>query len=384
MEKIDFIEKLLHQKKLSNQQRERIIDLAMKQNNEVTNLENRLKKVEELVLCKTLGTNKVNVLSEVNPTYYKQNTDFKRKHVPKEMVKFLYKFSSEDKFKWFTHEPDLKIEKINYQNLLNQIKKKLYYPNLNYSTTGFIKNFLFKTDVEIYYPHQKINLTYGSKVIQEQLEKGKNPFKIKVEDTYFKNAIESFKCAIEFRIDYGEKLKFSYLIKDFFLTHLSLDFTDSYTDRFNKIGKSMNTFMDMNNFFAGLGKIIKWINHHKSLSTEIEIDLTNNEDDYTLTIFHKNSHIPREATHQKLKGISGDFETLRKYWFSIVDFEIQADFKSNSISRPYSISALDSNTFMSKQKNNYILSENTIALINDLDTVGGVKYLVKIFKTKNL
>jgi hypothetical protein len=30
MEKIDFIEKLLHQKKLSNQQRERIIDLAMK------------------------------------------------------------------------------------------------------------------------------------------------------------------------------------------------------------------------------------------------------------------------------------------------------------------------------------------------------------------
>ncbi|MCH8535885.1 MAG: hypothetical protein LAT51_12500 [Flavobacteriaceae bacterium] len=384
MNKFEFIEGLLANRQLTQLQRDRLMRLALKELNIDSDLENRLKKLEESLLSKTFLANNINVLNENRPTYLKQKVEFKRKHLPKEMVKFLYKFSSEDRFKWFTHEPDLKIEQINYLYLLDQIKRKLYYPDLNYSTTGLINNFLFKNEVEIYYPQQKINLTYGSKAIQERLEKGENPFKIKVEDTYFKNVIETFKCAIEFRIDYGEKLKFSYLIKDFFLTHLSLDFTDSYTDRFNKIGKSINTFIDTNNFFAGMGKIIKWINHYKSLSTELEIDLADNDDNYMLTVFHKNSYISKDVAHQKLKGISGDFEILRKYWFSIVDFEIQADFKKNGKIKPYSISSLDNNTFMRIVSSNYVLSENSITPINDKIKVDGVKYLVKIYKTKNL
>lgn len=382
MDKHTFIKKILSDKKITQHQRERILRLAAREIGEDGSLEERVRRVEGLIFSNNAQTFKTpNVLNEDSTTYHKENRVFKRKHLPKEMVKFLYKFSSDDKYKWFTHEPDLKIEEINYLNLLNYIKKKLYYPNLNYSTTSFIQKFLFDTTAKIYYPDQKISLTYGSKEILDRLENGDNPFTIKVGDTYFKNTIESFKRAIEFRLDYGEKNRFSYLLKDFILANLSIDFTETYTKRFNKIGKTLNTYIDTNNFFSGIKKLINWINHYKSFSKELEIDLEENQDFFSLIIFHKNSYIPTKASNHKLKGTSGDFGTLRKYWFSIVDFEIQADLKMNNTLVPYSIVALDKNTGMYDRNN---LSENSISQKNDTEKVGGVKYLIKIYKTKNL
>lgn len=383
MNKFDFIKTLLENNRVTPHQKERILSLAAKELKQVGSLEQRMKRVEGLVFSNNVETynNSAYVLNEKSNNYNKKNRVFIRKHVPKEMVKFLYKFSSDDKYKWFTHEPDLKIEEINYPNLLSHIKKKLYYPNLNYSTTSFIQKFLFDTTVKIYHPYQKISLTYGSKAIVEQLENGENPFTIKVEDAYFKNSIESFKRAIEFRIDYGEKNKFSYLLKDIFLEHLSLDFNETYTERFNSTGKTINTYIDTNHFFSGIKKIIEWINHYKSFSTELEIDLEENEDFFSLIIFHKNGYMPTKASNHKLKGTSGDFGTLRKYWFSIVDFEIQADLKTNNTLIPYTIIALDKNTGMDDRNN---LSESSIFQKNDVEKIGGVKYLIRIYKTKNL
>jgi len=391
MNKIDFIEKLLKHKELSHSQRGRIIGLALNEfKKDGVSLDEIIKRIETIegFIEKSKNTkNNPGVKQSKNKAQQSIAKNLAipiKNHSPKEMVKFLFQFSTNDSFKWFTHKPDLRVDDINYLNLLDNFKRfKLPY-SLNYATIMFIRSFFQKKPdsnsdkLHIYFPEFMTELNYSNERVLSEIKNGINPFDIRIGEIYFVDIINKFKCAIEFRLD-KEKYKFSVLFKQFITDKVSIDFKKEYTNDFKKNAKSLSTYVDVNNFFRGINLIlVEWINGYKSLSNELIIDLKDEEENdyYLLTILHKGSKIEYEPYSPKLNGLGGNLEPLRKYWFSVVDFEIQADFSKNDTS--YKIIFLDSKTKMTVK--NPKLTENVILPLQD--SVGGVKYLIKIYKNK--
>ena len=361
-DKYDFIHELLSHKKLTQEQKEQILSLGakeLKNDKELGNvLEERVARLEKIV----------------NNETPEKPTDFIKFHKPKDMIKFLYQFSSEEEFKWFTHEPDLKINEINFLSKIDNIKKIKFPFNLNYSTILFIKSFFLKDEkLSVFYPEFSTDLTYSHEKVLSEILKGINPFDIVINQVSFVDIINKFKHTIEFRLD---NLKYSFvtLFMDFISSKISVDFNEKYTDDFLKVSKVLTTYIDVNNFFRGIYILIEWINKYKSLSNELIIDLKEENDYYLLILLHKGSKIYHDPFSLKLNGLGGDFDTLRKYWFSVVDFFIEADFSENKM--PYQIICLNKETHLTFT--NPRLSENKIVPLQEC--VGGVKYLIKIYK----
>lgn len=308
-----------------------------------------------------------------------------RYHSPKEMVSFLYSFSKDEKFKWFTHDAEGLSEKINYRRyieLFENISKQSIVYHLNLSTVSFVKDFILGKNFKIEFPKFQSSLTYQNEELLQKLDNGDSPFKIIVDGIHFVDNIKRFKNAIEFRLDAGDDYKFNFLIKDFITDRISVDIIEKYTKRFNDLGNSLTTYIDVNNFFKGLSIIIDWLNNYKSISKDLEVDLEEEEGYYKLVIFHKGSYFSHEPDSEKIKGLSGDFSKLRKLWFSIVDLEIQADLGKMGNTIPYSMVCLDKDIHMQIIKDNpAILNKNKIKKLNL--PIGGVKYLIKIYKNKS-
>jgi len=363
--KYDFIQELLESKKLTQEQKTQILSLStseIKKDKELgVVLEERVAKLE--VMIKNKGGS--------NPPG--QPEEKVKTHSPKEMVKFLYQFSSDEQYKWFTHKPELKVEEINYLSKIENFKKIKFPFNLNYYTILFIKSFFLEDEkLSVFYPDFTSVLTYSNERVLNEIRKGINPFDIVINEFSFVDIINKFKHAIEFRLD-NDKYKFDNLFMDFITNKLSIDFNEKYTDDFLKNSKSLTTYVDVNNFFRGIYIIVEWVNKYKSLSNEIIIDLKKENDYYLLILLHKGSKIHHNPFSIKLNGLGGDFETLRKYWFSIVDLEIEADFAENN--KPYRITCLNNETQLTFI--NPKLSENLILPLQE--SVGGVKYLIKIY-----
>jgi hypothetical protein len=134
----------------------------------------------------------------------------------------------------------------------------------------------------------------------------------------------------------------------------------------------------VNNFYRGLKVIIGWLNDYKALSNQVFIDLQNEEDYYILVIFHKNSYFQTDPFSSKFSGTAGNFGISRKYWFSIVDWVIDADCVYDGKTEAYNFICLNEYTELVKTE----LTPNRIEKKNSL--VGGVRHLIKIFKTKDL
>jgi hypothetical protein len=306
-------------------------------------------------------------------------------HSPKKMVSFLYNFSKDERFKWFTHDAEGLSEKINYKKyieLFENTSRQNFGYNLNLSTVSFVKEFILGKNLNIEFPRFQSHLTYQNEKLLQKLDDGENPFKVVIDDIHFVDIIKRFKNAIEFRLDAGDDNKFSFLIKDFITDRISPDILEKYTKSFNNLGNSLTTYIDINNFFKGLSIIIEWINNYKDLSTDLEIDLQEDEGYYKLIIFHKGSYFSHEPNSEKVKGLSGDFSKLRKFWFSVVDLEIQADLGKRDNSIPYSIIRLYKDSQIQIRKDNpATLNGNKIVKLNL--PVGGVKYFIKIYKNKS-
>lgn len=363
-DKYDFIQEILSNKKLSQKQKEQILSLGakeiMKDKELGVVLEERVARLEKIV-------------NNEPPEKPKELIKF---HKPNDMIKFLYQFSSEEEYKWFTHEPDLKINKINYLIKIENFKKIKFPFNLNYSTILFIKSFFLKDEkLNVFFPDFSTDLTYSNERVLSKILKGINPFDIVINQVSFIDTINKFKHAIEFRLD-NPKYSFVTLFMDFITNKISVDFNEKYTVDFLKNSKSLTTYIDVNNFFRGIYILIEWVNKYKSLSNELIIDLKEENDYFLLILLHKGSKINQNPFSPKLNGLGGDFDTLRKYWFSVVDFEIEADFSENN--KSYHIICLNNETQLTFT--NPKLSENRIIPLND--SVGGVKYLIKIYKNK--
>jgi len=361
-DKYDFIQEILSNKRLTLKQQKKLFDLTSKEIRKDKffgfGLEERITKLEK----------------ELSNTKTPINEELSKIHSPKGMVKFLYQFSSDEQYKWFTHKPDLKVDEINYLSRIENFKKIKIPFNLNYSTILFIKSFFLKDEkLSVFHPGFTTELTYSNEKILTEIKKGINPFDIIINKISFVDIINKFKNAIEFRLD-KDKYKFDNLFMDFITNKISVDINEKYTYDFLKNSKILTTYIDVNNFFRGIYIIMEWVNKYKSLSNELIIDLKEENDYYLLILFHKGSKIHHDPFSLKLNGLGCDFDTLRKYWFSIVDFEIEADFAENN--KSYHLICLNNETQLSFT--NPKLSENLIIPIQD--SVGGVKYFIKIYK----
>ena len=140
----------------------------------------------------------------------------------------------------------------------------------------------------------------------------------------------------------------------------------------------MRIYCDINQLFNAVKQICEWIVLSKAKSNEVEINLTDSDEYYLFEIFHKNSYIPICHTDEKLKGLSGEFDKVRKMLLSVADWEIITTLKSKGQLEDYKIVCLDHNTELTEN----VLTPNKIELANQ--QVNGVKHLLKLYKTQDL
>ena len=377
-DKYDFIQEILEDKKLTPAQRERVFELTkveiQKDGHLGKDLEQRISVIEQKI--KSDFNNSADSIRNSNRSL--------KKHRPKEMVKFLYNFSQNDSFKWFTHKPDS--TNIDYSVIFIEIEKKLKdlgTSNLNLNTVSFVKDFLqSEGKLKIEFPESfESEMTYGNKEVQKQLFESQNPFRIEINGKYFSDVINRFKNSIEFRLG-SEEYPFKKYFKKFIKQKLGVDFVNNlvFTESFNNLSQSLNLFIDVNNLYRGIEKVLEWILKYKSFSTNVIIDMEEEEEKeyYELIIFHKDSFIERNPENSKFIGNSGDLQTVRKYLFSIVDFRLEADLLTRGEKRSFDFLFLSNEAEMYIEPGNVFFSESIKRQLND--SVGGVKYKFRMYK----
>jgi len=378
--KIDFINDLLSSKKLHLEDKTKILDLTKSElkNIEIGNedIMNRIEKIEGLMKKGILNP----IENDSKMPIQKENS---KKHSPKTMVKFLYRFSIDEKFKWFTHSPDGLLMGFDYkiyiENAYNEFDKATGW-NINNQTYYNIKNFIINTGesnkTSVY---GKGKLKYSWRDYEKWCSENPNthPYNSDLNDEKFKRYINQFKQIIEFRTDDAD-LVFNIRVRKLIRNLLGVDFNPVFSNSFNEIGQSVNIFCDINLLFNAIEQIIKWIVSNKAKSNEVEVDLVEKNEFFQLEIIHKNSFISSSSENEKLKGLSGDFDKVRKILFSVADWEILTTIKHNSLAQEIKIICLDSETELM----NNVLNQNKIEKMKNVSN--NVKHIIKLYKTQNL
>lgn len=318
-------------------------------------------------------------------------------HSPRMMVEFLSLFSRDDHFKWYTHKwdnLDLSLANLrqNQQNKISLLSERVFgtATPVNMSTYRNVMNFIkFRQnpeDTQKYFwiddtlKRQFIGWASVVKLSEEQPEEEIE--NILLPDGYrFKDYIRKFKTAIEFRIDLERGKRFVSIIRRSLRTGINGAVKVVYTSDFDKIGEDVNIYCDVPSLLTGLTQICEWIVKHKSLGGEIIVDLSSVKDGYELTIFQKGSYF---SNLEKLQHPSGDFAKLRDSLFSICDFTMMGDIKSQgAINGSVTVYGLESETVRREIKKNdkktsYQL--NSCRVTNSPEVIGGVKYILKLYK----
>jgi hypothetical protein len=305
-------------------------------------------------------------------------------HSPKDMVGFLYQFSRDEFFKWFTHDPEqTHIDYVvNYAKAEVNLQTAGFKRSINSQTFANIKNFICKT------PYPPLD-AFGGKIPfswrDAILWVGKNPERNPFSDCLFdgkpfKEYVAAFKNTIEFRTD-DDRMRFGLRLTDFLynqcgLSHEITDRLDFIDESVDTIGCSLRAFIDVRMFFCALRQILKWIDEKKAISRLAFINLEASSDSYTLQIYHKGSYLDIDNT--KIKGQDGDFEKVRKFLFCVADWRIEADRRYDGKSSPIQIDCLNSDTVGIVDNDGLHLSENIVTPLTE--EVGGVKHYLKFYK----
>lgn len=305
-------------------------------------------------------------------------------HSPKKMIEFLSLFSKDDRFKWFTHKWDMR-EPFKIDEFISELKKnKIILQNMAYvagpvvnqKTYNQVWNFINFDNFEFTWKNTNFdNIPYGWHSVAKLSKK--NPEK-SVENLLldnghqFKDYIRMFKSTIEFRTDLKDDDRFSELIWRNIKAGLPKDFKIEFSEEFDDIGYDVNVYCDVIAVIAAIRQICNWIVQFKSRSSEVSIDLNNEESWYRLTIFHHNSHF---TNLEKLENPSGDLASLRDDLFSVCDYSMTGDLKKEGrLHGAIKATVLDSETY----KNGKVMSPCKIDWFDN--KVGGVKYEFKIYK----
>ena len=302
-------------------------------------------------------------------------------HSPQKMVDFLYQFSRNEDFKWFTHNPAETDDMIfNYEVYITKAKEnfKKISKGLNYLTLRNVRNFIFDTENAAKDFNNK-DIKFRWKDLSKWCleHKGKHPNYVLVDDYNFEHYINIFKNTIEFRTD-DYRWSFANRVTEFIckedVINCRQDININFTDEFFSIGNSLHVYVDVRQFFSAIKEIVRWIITNKSKSNEVEVSLEEHDDKYVFSIFHKNSFF--SIDDNKLKGQDGDFPKVREMLLNVADWTIETDIKDKSVR----VFCLDQNTeYINTESNvNKVKSDNRIEFLNS--KVGGVKHLITLYK----
>lgn len=366
-----FITSLLNNPSTSKKDRNRIVDLLLKERDKGFVTEEQVRLMIDTSMGNYIGEGNVkskHTKNKTSKTFY---------HNPKNMVNFLYKFSVAEEFKWFTHDPDLSLD-FDYDKYVNDAEKKKEYDKMsigiNRSTWKNVQNFIFPTDYDTYDSYNK-KIDFRWKDLEKWCfeNKSKHPFGALLGDYKFERYINIFKNTIEFRTDISDLLFYN-RVMDFIYDEAIRcdDINIVFSDQFSIIGKSLRVYIDVRQLYAALKEIGKWVISNKS-NNNLLISLNEMSNCYILELFHKNSNMNIDS--EKMKGLSGDFHKVRNILLNIADWTIEADI--NQMTRR--LICLDEDT---EYIDNVVISPNKIEDLNN--KVGGVKYLIKIYKNIQL
>lgn len=335
------------------------------------------------IISRMNGNLGIDTLSPDTITMRNQNPAEQR-HSPMKMIEFLSLFSKDDKFKWFTHKWDqaaefdidiaisnLKDNKTTLSSMAfdveNAINQRTYYQAWNF--INFDNKDKFWTDNK----GNRIYVGWHSIVGLCKENPGIAVENLKLEDgRLFKYYIRRFKSSIEFRSDLENDDRFSEFIWTAINDYVNGALNVEFSERFDRIGYDLNLYCDVPALRDAILTICDWIIKHKVNGTEVEVDLDAVDDGYILSITHIDSYF---SNMRKLSDPTGDFDSLRKKLFSVVDLQMAGDYRENGENvGSITVNALDDNTTMSGNR----LSACSITR-SDIHT-GGVKYIIKLYK----
>lgn len=380
-DKSQFINKLLDismKTNIDNKSKEKLIQLIGKEIEKTGNVENEL--LDRMISLES----KIDKIMPPPP-----DRIVIKKHSPKTMVSFLQKFSKDDSFKWFTHNPDLGLESFNYFDYLKNADinyKSITGWNINDLTYSNVRNFIFDTGYKCrVFGEEDFKFTWRDVKIWCDNNPNVHPYFAELEGCRFNKYIEKFKYQIlEFRND-NPWFTFDKQLESLFKREISNDIKIIFDDKMNfkAIAKSLNIYIDINLLFSAIKQIISWVNINKSKSDKFTVNLLDSGDFYVLDLFHENSFISLDSKSDKLNGLAGDFEKVRKFLFCVADWNIYADLKHDNKSESCKIICLDENTQLtSNEKKTKTLTLNTIEPMQE--PVNGVRHILKLYKTQNL
>lgn len=369
----DFINGLLNNPSATKTDKERIVDLLLKEKDKGCLTEGQVRKIIEQYRFTTEEQVQRMIAqkdsTQVSPKNKKgqTNTFF---HNPKNMVTFLYRFSKDDDLKWFTHDPEQPGFKFDYAQYIINAKKGFEEKakGINPSTWYNVQNFIFDTkdDAKDYY--DKVIKVRWKDMKKWCVEHGsQHPYDTLVDDYKFSRYIDIFKNTIEFR----NIPKFSDRLEDF-ISDIALytpDIKTVFSDGFYSLGGQVRVFIDVRQLFFAIKEICKWIIENKSKGNRVEVCVEERPDSYVFSLFHINSYM--NVDEEKLKGLSGDFHKVRNILLNVADWTIDADVNNESLH----IVCLDGNT---KYANNKVISENRFESLPN--KVNGVRHSITLYK----
>lgn len=343
--KNNFIKELLEDKKINQNQRERIFELASREFSIEGSREERVEKIEEML-------------------FNKKNTKSKKKHNPKEVVKKLKLFTLDNStLKYSTHlwdEGGLFLSFEDFTKRLDNELVKYKIHELQYYNSDLYWNklypFLFQKELtEI---QKKGATTFGwgqhkillgwqypdiikNWCVENYDNKGNNaslPFSMRLPDEFrpqktilgktivsFEDVVNIFKKEIEFRDN-----DLFVAVKGALRKEMS-DYEINDNDLESLKGCS---------FYSNTEYVIKaiirifWMIKSRSASRKIKISCKyiDNSNVYDFEIIHVNSFSDKEIAHPKLmlKEETGDLSILRTTLQSLCDFSITSRFKDTN------------------------------------------------------
>lgn len=382
-----FISGLLSNPSTTKEDRERIVDLLLKGKDKDLVTENQVRSIIEQYGFATIEQvhDMIEQKGEV-PDSSGTGTGSRPRniffHNPKNTVSFLYQFSKNDDFKWYTHDPEQPDFVFNYEKYKKKAEKgfKRISFGINQSTWRNVRNFVFNTEKAAKdFNNEEIKIRWKDLEKWCDEHKLQHPYNTLIDNYKFSKYIDVFKNTIEFR----NVPKFSDRIEDF-ISDVALNSPDVkavFTDAFYSIGGQLRVFVDVRQLFFAIKEMCKWIVENRSKGNRVEVSVEEKPDSYVLSLFHINSYM--NIDHEKLKGLSGEFIKVRNILLNVADWYIDADVNNESLH----IVCLDDKT---EYVNEVVVNDKTKYVNNEVKScnqisplaykVNGVKYSIVLYK----
>ena len=356
--KYDFIKELFEDPKinLNQNQRKRILELALRELSQEARLEERIQKIEKIVLNEIIGGNKAEYISisdqlEIEESK-KENSKSEINHNPSKVTNYLKKFKENTALKFTTHSWDVnKYATINdFIDELNDVKsyKELYF--CNHNLYNLIRYFIYKPKPELdeqgipkygwrNFPEIKIGWQFPNNLLinwcRENYDnqdikktafeysltkefKPQKPIKGKIITT-FENVADVFKTEIQFRDNYlfNELQKRQNKMKDF-------EFVD--IENF----ENLDFYTYTSGVLSAIDTILNEIKRNETAKT-IYFSFKFQNDELIIDITHFNSYANRKLNQNNLLHfLGGGLNSIATDLISLCNFSVISKFNDTN------------------------------------------------------